>query len=285
MASRHHLRHWVAGICLTAALASGCSSSSGTTAPATSAAQANVVSNEGLTNLLIHFEVDGQPAAPFVNLQTQEIYFSFEGNMYAPTIDAQTGLVTGHGDAIIGHFGPAYVAFKVNAAKLPTDSDFLTFRCIKCQISFVGGANDGALLKSLLPGNDPVFPDPITAGEPLRSLAFNIPMQGRFLQNLGPVQPDGTLALGIGLRGAGCGGSQEVAGKGLIAGKRGTICMNGQFDFATPEPARLLTLLSGFSGSATADQVTALLNFLASSSFHGQSNCPLAFHTQTPAAS
>ncbi|AXQ31283.1 hypothetical protein D0B54_22510 [Solimonas sp. K1W22B-7] len=221
-----------------------------------------------LRSLLIHFEVQATPQAPYVDLAAGEVFFRFEGDMAASAVDPRSGRITGKGSKSLGRFGPAVVAFRVNPARSPTSSDFLTFRCLDCTIRF----NDGALLRPLLPADTAPSPD-----EPLRASSFDIPMQGHFLQNLGALSPQ-TGGLGFGLRGVGCGGTQEVAGKGPLAGGRGTICMNGQFDFSSPSPAALAGVLAGFADGGDAAEVAALLQLLAGSLLTGRSDCAITMH-------
>lgn len=247
-----------AGLCACLGLLVACSESS------------SPLGEEGLRSLLIHFEVNATPQAPYVDLAAGEVFFRFEGDMVASAVDPATGRVTGKGSKSLGRFGPAVVAFRVNPARSPTSSDFLTFRCVDCSIHF----SDGALLRPLLPG-DATAP----AGEPLRSSAFDIPMQGHFLQNLGALSPQ-TGGIGFGLRGVGCGGTQEVTGQGLLAGGRGTICMNGQFDFSSPSPAALAQVLAGFADGGDAAEVAALLQLLAGSLLTGRSDCAITVQGQ-----
>jgi len=73
-------------------------------------------------------------------------------------------------------------------------------------------------------------------------------LTGRAFPHLGPVENPmvtGTMAL----RMAGCAGIREVSGEGAHAGKVGTLCLNGTFDFD-----------QDFNG-------------------HGVSNCTIALHT------
>ena len=86
---------------------------------------------------------------------------------------------------------------------------------------------------------------------------------------LGPVPtPDPTV---IALRGAGCGGAHETAGRGRLAGQKGTVCVNGVFAF----PAYLHSL----------DPATLHGNRhrLATVSGTGESDCTLVFHASSPA--
>lgn len=248
--TRPRLPHWArAGLCACLGLLASCGGSSAPSAGA------------GLESLLIHFEVNATPVAPYLDLAAGEVFFRFEGDMVASTVDPAIGRVTGKADRSLGRFGPAIVAFRVNPARSLTSSDFLTFRCIDCSIHF----SDGALLRPLLPD----------------ASAFDIPMQGHFLQNLGALAPQ-TGGLGFGLRGVGCGGTQEVARKGLLAGGRGTICMNGQFDFSSPSPAALADALTGFADGGDADEVAALLRLLAGSLLSGRSDCAISLHRGAP---
>jgi hypothetical protein len=237
-----------------------------------------------LQQVLIHFEVDAKPVAPYVDLATQEIFFSFEGGMSAVTVDPATGRITGHSAQNLGRFGPAVVGFKLNPAVPITSSGFLTFNCTKCEIEF-NPAGAGARLKQLLPP-DARFPDPVRPDEPFRTLAFNIPMQGTFLQNLGALAPARAGTVGFGIRGFGCGGTHEVRGQGLLAQGRGTICMNGQFDISTPDSDQFADFLEGAVDAVTGllrpDAVQAFIELLAGTTFKGGSDCPITLHIAQP---
>ncbi len=237
-----------------------------------------------LQQTLIHFEVDAKPVAPYVDLATQEIFFSFEGDMSAVIVDPATGRITGHGAQNLGRFGPAVVGFKLNPAVPITSSGFLTFSCAKCEIEF-SPVGAGARLKQLLPP-DARFPDPVLADETHRTLTFNIPMQGTFLQNLGALEPARAGTVGFGIRGFGCGGTHEVRGQGLLAQGRGTICMNGQFDISTPDSDQFADFLEGAVDAVTGllrpDAVPAFIELLAGTTFKGESDCPITLHIAQP---
>ena len=57
-----------------------------------------------------------------------------------------------------------------------------------------------------------------------------VPLEGRALFLYGPVAPSDTSPVAT-IRMAGCSGLREIAGKGKLAGKVGSICFNGVFNF------------------------------------------------------
>lgn len=237
-----------------------------------------------LQQVLIHFEVDAEPVAPYFDAVAREVYFSFEGDMSAVVVDPASGRITGQSAQPLGHFGPAVVAFKVNPGVPITSSGFLSFRCTTCVIEF-DPAGAAAKLKQLLPP-DAQFPDPVLADEIHRTLQFDIPMEGTFLQNLGALAPARAGTLGFGMRGFGCGGTHEVRGQGLLAQGRGTICMNGQFDLSTPDSGQFADFLEAAVDVATGllrpETLPDLLALLAGTTFKGESDCPITLHVAQP---
>jgi hypothetical protein len=158
-----------------------------------------------LIEKLIHFKV--KATLERVDVANSDLYFRFSGPMVASIVDPVSGEMSQTGGAHVGEFSNALVRFHIDPTKPVTDGDFFTFTCLECRIDF----DDGGRLEPILP------PDSTDT----------IPMQGRGLPQLGVLVrlSDGTVRI----RGAGCGGTQEVAGLGELANTRGSICMNGTF--------------------------------------------------------
>lgn len=196
---------------------------------------------DALTELLIKFQVTGtfKRFDPAANLVT----FSFAGPFYASAV-GHDGLVSDSPGRRLGEVTGATVEFTPG-----WNSDTFRFTCDDCEFRF----DDGSVLKPLL--YDPATPWHRT----------NIPMEGRMLVELGPVPtPDPAM---IALRGAGCGGTHETAGRGRLSGQHGTVCVNGVFAF----PAFLRSL----SPAALRDNRDRLADVTGT----GESDCTLVFHS------
>lgn len=159
-----------------------------------------------LVEKLIHFKV--KATLEKIDLASNSLYFRFSGPMTASVVDSTNGRIAKDSGPHVGEFSNALVRFHVDPAKGVSSGDFFSFTCEECRIDF----DDGGVLQPIKPafgGRD------------------DIPMRGRGLPQLGVVArlSDGTLRI----RGAGCGGTQETAGRGEVAGMRGVICMNGSF--------------------------------------------------------
>jgi len=159
-----------------------------------------------LVEKLINFKVNA--TLEKIDLATNSMYFRFSGPMVSSIVDPTTGHIDSDHGQHVGEFSNALVRFTIDPSKPVTSGDFFTFSCDECRIDF----DDGGVLQPIQPqfkGND------------------FIPMVGRGLPRLGVIEKlaDGTLRI----RGAGCGGTQETAGKGDAANMRGIICMNGSF--------------------------------------------------------
>ena len=74
----------------------------------------------------------------------------------------------------------------------------------------------------------------------------NVPLNGRAFFLYGPVAPDPTQAIAT-IRMAGCAGLRETANMGRYAGKVGSICFNGVFDFDVSDPTTIPATLTGSS--------------------------------------
>lgn len=160
-----------------------------------------------LIERLITFKVIGRIQR--IDFATADVYVSFAGPMYSTIVDPVTGQVSDALGTELGTFSGAVVKFNVNPLRRAfNNGDFATFSCNNCKIEF----NDGSELNPLLPG---------FAGD------FNIPMEGRAFFGIGTVPTDEPGVMVI--RGAGCGGTQEIAGVGPLANGKGAICMNGGF--------------------------------------------------------
>jgi hypothetical protein len=169
------------------------------------AATTGVASATPLVEKLINFKV--KATLERVDVVNSDLYFRFAGPMVASVVDPATGKISATDGAHVGKFSNALVRFHVDPAKGVTSGEFFTFSCDECRIDL----NDGGVLQPIQPG----------------ASDDDIPMVGRGLPQLGVVArlTDGTLRI----RGAGCGGTQEVAGRGEVANMRGVICMNGSF--------------------------------------------------------
>lgn len=170
------------------------------------AATAGAASATPLVEKLINFKV--KATLERVDLANRDLYFRFSGPMVATVVDPATGRIDSQSGAHVGEFSNALVRFHIDPEKGVTSGDFFRFSCEECRIDL----NDGGVLQPIQPafgGSD------------------DIPMLGRGLPQLGVVVrlADATLQI----RGAGCGGTQETAGRGEVANMRGVICMNGSF--------------------------------------------------------
>lgn len=74
----------------------------------------------------------------------------------------------------------------------------------------------------------------------------NVPLEGRALFLYGPVAPTPNNPVAT-IRMAGCSGLHEIAGKGKLAGKVGSICFNGVFNFDMSNPGALPPTITGAS--------------------------------------
>ncbi len=99
-------------------------------------------------------------------------------------------------------------------------SPVVNFTCSGCTLSFP----DGSTLIS-----DPA-----------------VPLEGRALFVYGPVAPDPSSLI-MSIRMAGCSGLTEVAGVGKLAGKVGSICFNGMFNFDVSDPTQFPATITGES--------------------------------------
>lgn len=73
-----------------------------------------------------------------------------------------------------------------------------------------------------------------------------VPLEGRAFFLYGPVAPTPNNPV-VTIRMAGCSGLKEIAGKGKLAGKVGSICFNGVFNFDMSIPGVLPSTLTGES--------------------------------------
>ncbi len=203
-----------------------------------------------IKRLILKFKVTGSitdagiVTDPDHPLLAQGVWFEaeFVGPMTATRADPATGHISTTDGSPLGTFGPARVRFVFDLSDGLISSDTARFACLGCEIKF----NDGALIKSVLKLNDPAA----QAALGIPTAETDIPLEGRFLLEVGPVIGGNLLSLN--LRGAGCGGLQEVAGKGALANAKGAICMNGIFNIpagiAGPVPKTLPELTQFFKG-------------------------------------
>jgi hypothetical protein len=174
--------------------------------------------DDALRKLVLKFHVVGS----FENLDPTRgvVTFSFSGPFGATQIDPVTGVVNNSQTGPeIGAIEHASVQFWIDPGNGALRADSARFTCDQCVMRF----NDGSVLQPLRA--DPNNPIP----------QADIPMEGRLLLGLGPLPgaSPGTVAL----RGAGCGGAREVAGRGFLANTVGAICMNGFFTLPASLPA------------------------------------------------
>lgn len=146
------------------------------------------------------------------------------------------GTFTGHTDqglAVYTIGGPGYAPKKIfkNAEisdKIKSERQVTTLE--GAQISFSGAPTDPVVLFTCLPGSCKMtFKD----GSVLVSDA-GVSLEGRAINFWGPVtkSPSFDPVNGIiPIRILGCGGLQEVAGKGRLSGMIGSICFNGILNF------------------------------------------------------
>lgn len=198
--------------------------------------------DDTLRKLVLKFHVVGQ--FEDFNPSTGVVTFSFAGPFGATHVDPTTGAVSnGQAGPQIGEIEQANVQFSIDPSKGVLNADSARFTCDQCVMRF----NDGSVLEPLRA--DPANP----------AAQVDIPMEGRLMLGLGalPGTDPGTIAL----RGAGCGGAKEVAGRGFLASSVGAICMNGFFTL----PASLPVTRAGWSN------VHVL----------GQSDCTFVFQPRT----
>jgi hypothetical protein len=182
------------------------------------------VESDALTELLIKFQVTGtfESFDPVRN----EATFTFSGPFFASAV-GRDGVISDQPGRQLGNVVNARVQFTLGAT-----SDTFRFTCDECEFRFF----DGSVVEPLLA----------------------IPMEGRMLVELGPVPPPDPAL--VNLRGAGCGGAKETAGRGKLANSRGALCVNGVFGF----PGSLPTL----SDPSSLVGLTGV----------GESDCTLVFH-------
>jgi hypothetical protein len=228
----------------TLAMAAGLTGSFVVPRGATAPVQAAILPtpDDSLRKLVLTFHVVGS----FENLNptTGVVTFSFTGPFGATQVDPVTGVVrNSQTGPEIGAIERASVQFSLNPAKGVLNADSARFTCEQCLMRF----HDGSVLQPMRA--DPNNPVP----------QVDIPMEGRLLLGLGPLPgaDPGTVAV----RGAGCGGVQEVAGRGFLANTVGALCMNGFFTL----PALLPTTAAGWAN------VHVL----------GQSDCTFVFQPRT----
>lgn len=208
--------------------------------------------DDALTELLIKFQVTGtfQGFDPARGVVT----FTFAGPFYASQVDANDGSV---GDGVgprLGDVTGARVEFTFRPDGGGLRSDNARFSCDECRFEFL----DGSVMQPMLDDRSTPFPED------------DIPMEGRLLFELGPVP--GPTPDSAGVRGIGCGGAQETAGAGRLAGMVGALCVNGLFSFSPPLPPDL--------ANADPAELALIQGF-------GESDCTLVFHErvlEAPAA-
>lgn len=186
------------------------------------------VETDALTELLVKFQVTGtfESFDPTTRVAT----FTFSGPFFESVVGTG-GVISDRPGEQLGNVVNARVQFTLGAT-----SDTFRFTCDECEFRFF----DGSVMEPLL----------------------TIPMEGRMLVELGPVPPPDPAL--VNLRGAGCGGAQETAGRGKLANLSGALCVNGIFGF----PASLLSL----------EDPSSLVGLTGV----GESDCTLVFHKPLP---
>jgi hypothetical protein len=209
-------------------LAVGLPDGSGGTAQAKKDAVRPAVESDALTELLIKFQVTGtfESFDPITQVAT----FTFSGPFFESVVGTG-GVISDRPGEQLGNVVNARVQFTLGAS-----SDTFRFTCDECEFQFF----DGSVVQPLL----------------------TIPMEGRMLVELGPVPPPDPAL--VNLRGAGCGGTRETAGRGKLANLRGSLCVNGVFGF----PASLPSI----------QDPSSLVSLMGV----GESDCTLVFHKPLP---
>jgi hypothetical protein len=152
-------------------------------------------------NLLYNFQASGQFTSAGANGST----YTINAVGRAPRISSNGIIATPRSEEDDG-----YTVVLTNAAITfdnfdPKKDPIVNFSCHGCKLTFP----DGSILES----------DP------------HVPLEGRALFLYGPVAPNPLTPNLMTIRMAGCSGLRETAIKGKLAGKVGSICFNGSFNF------------------------------------------------------
>jgi hypothetical protein len=161
----------------------------------------------GVSKFLLHIDASGArqgwsaDGAPV---------FKLNGLVYAGSaVDATATVGSGHG-ALLGQVSNWWFTIKVGGSASGYVNTDTRLRCAPCRITL----NDGGVL-------DAIVDNPATPW-----LETDIPLTARLLPELGSVSTTDTLRP-VQMRTVGCMGLKEIAGRGKLANKQGTLCFNG----------------------------------------------------------
>jgi hypothetical protein len=161
----------------------------------------------GLSKFLLHIDATGTrqgwgaDGAPVYKLN---------GMVYAGSaVDSSATVGSGHG-AALGQIKDWWLSIQIGGNASGYVNTDTRLRCAPCRITL----NDGGVLDVIV--DNPATPWPET----------NIPLTARLLPELGPVSTSDSQ-LPMHMRTVGCMGLKEVAGRGKLAYKQGTLCLNG----------------------------------------------------------
>lgn len=149
-------------------------------------------------------DADGNINGDMMNPNNVSILYPLSGEVYATVTDGRTGETMG--------------SYK-QAGTISATASFST--------QFFGLMGDWGQLPATLPWT---MTDDFRMEINGSTFAFQEELTGRAFPHLGPVRDPsatGTMAL----RMSGCAGLREISGEGDYAGKVGTLCLNGTFDF------------------------------------------------------
>ena len=168
--------------------------------------------------LLVKFHANGTFAG--MDPQTGQMSYLISAKGYVPRI-TDDAVVVGrpHQHRPIAKLTGAKITFDYFDFTAPPAT--VNFTCEGCKLTF----RDGSVLQS----------------------DSKVPLQGRALFVYGPVNFDPANPTAQTIRMAGCAGLHETAGKGSLAGKVGSICFNGVFNFDMSNPMTSLQTITGAS--------------------------------------
>jgi hypothetical protein len=136
--------------------------------------------------------------------------YKLNGQVYAGAAVDSTATVGGGHGAPLGQVTNWWLSIQVGGNASGYVNTDTRLRCAPCRITL----NDGGVLDVIV--DNPATPWP----------EINIPLTARLLPELGPVSTSDTLRPAH-MRVVGCVGLKEIAGRGKLAYKQGTLCLNG----------------------------------------------------------
>jgi len=180
-----------------------------------------------------------------------EMLYTFQATGQFQGFDPSTGKSTYNISAV----GQAPIVKENGLVRPRNDGDDDAYKVILTNAAITFGAFDFQNIKNYpvvnfsCTGCKLTYPD----GSTLTSDP-SVPLEGRALFTYGAVAPNPATPNVVTVRMAGCSGLKETAGVGKLAGKAGTICFNGVFNFDAVNPQ----------------------------SITGSSNCTIVTHTPFP---